>query len=471
MKRVAVALGVLLAACGSKAPPSDRHPMRGTDRVPLVDSVTVVAADVITAPPLLVIVDANGTFYLAAADTWDDLTTTDPLATARHGQAAAVAFAVTDAFTGKLSPRQVVEEFSDNEPPEPPSSPASEDPPPPELEKPDDGAEESGGTGTMVTLDEGKMGRKDGPDRRDREPEVVTLDVSRGSFHVELGGGRAPGHLSVVAGQIAPDGRVAPRQRALVLAHPSSSANAVIKAVEQTEGLIAVHFDGRVRPLRIEFLGDTPDWADPWIEVRVGSQDLLVEAIPSEPIMLATYGASDSDYANKLAHALSTVRDTAELYGGDPIDVLVESDVSAQRLIDVLVALDIAGERSINLGYAPETGSAQALARGRREPRLMIGQPYAQGDLPKAMIRKVIKRHSQELLTCFKRRLLDIPWLQGTIQTQFFITPNGTVATASANGVHPAVADCFAAVIKTIEFPKPRGGGGVQVNYPFALRP
>jgi hypothetical protein len=26
-------------------------------------------------------------------------------------------------------------------------------------------------------------------------------------------------------------------------------------------------------------------------------------------------------------------------------------------------------------------------------------------------------------------------------------------------------------VIKGIEFPKPKGGGGVQVNYPFTFRP
>ena len=28
-----------------------------------------------------------------------------------------------------------------------------------------------------------------------------------------------------------------------------------------------------------------------------------------------------------------------------------------------------------------------------------------------------------------------------------------------------------AGVIKNIEFPKPKGGGGVQVNYPFTFRP
>jgi hypothetical protein len=29
----------------------------------------------------------------------------------------------------------------------------------------------------------------------------------------------------------------------------------------------------------------------------------------------------------------------------------------------------------------------------------------------------------------------------------------------------------MADVISTIEFPRPNGGGGVQVNYPFTIRP
>ena len=39
------------------------------------------------------------------------------------------------------------------------------------------------------------------------------------------------------------------------------------------------------------------------------------------------------------------------------------------------------------------------------------------------------------------------------------------------SGVDPEVANCVADVIKGIEFPKPKGGGGVQVNYPFTFRP
>jgi len=42
--------------------------------------------------------------------------------------------------------------------------------------------------------------------------------------------------------------------------------------------------------------------------------------------------------------------------------------------------------------------------------------------------------------------------------------------TRAASGVDPDVASCVAGVIKKIEFPKPKGGGNVQVNYPFVFR-
>ena len=110
--------------------------------------------------------------------------------------------------------------------------------------------------------------------------------------------------------------------------------------------------------------------------------------------------------------------------------------------------------------------------RGRTAavPTVSIGQPNAQGDLDKAIIRRYIKRNVQKIQYCYEKELLAKPTLAGTVQAQFFITPNGTVASSTGNGVDPEVASCVAAVIKNIEFPKPKGGGGVQVNYPFIFR-
>ncbi|MEO8550848.1 MAG: AgmX/PglI C-terminal domain-containing protein, partial [Kofleriaceae bacterium] len=57
------------------------------------------------------------------------------------------------------------------------------------------------------------------------------------------------------------------------------------------------------------------------------------------------------------------------------------------------------------------------------------------------------------------------------VSTQFFISPNGNVTVSTGSGVDSEVSSCVADVIHGIEFPKPKGGGGVQVNYPFTFRP
>ncbi len=103
-------------------------------------------------------------------------------------------------------------------------------------------------------------------------------------------------------------------------------------------------------------------------------------------------------------------------------------------------------------------------------PTISLGQPNAQGDLDKAIIRRYIKRNVQKLMYCYEKELLAKPNIEGTVSAQFFITPNGEVASSAATGVDKNVSSCVSDVIKSIVFPKPKGGGGVQVNYPFTFR-
>ncbi|MBE7449953.1 MAG: AgmX/PglI C-terminal domain-containing protein [Kofleriaceae bacterium] len=131
------------------------------------------------------------------------------------------------------------------------------------------------------------------------------------------------------------------------------------------------------------------------------------------------------------------------------------------------------------IGHGSGTGSGYGVGSGRggmrgrqsNVPQVRIGQPQSVGDLDKAIIRRYIKRNIQKITYCYEKQLLARPGLEGTVSTQFFISPNGTVASSNASGVDSEVASCVAAVIKAIEFPKPKGGGGVQVNYPFNFRP
>ena len=107
----------------------------------------------------------------------------------------------------------------------------------------------------------------------------------------------------------------------------------------------------------------------------------------------------------------------------------------------------------------------------RRLPRPSSASATGSGDLDKAIIRRYIKRNIQKITYCYEKQLLAKPGLQGTVQSQFFITPNGNVTSSTGSGFDPEVANCVADVIGGIEFPKPKGGGGVQVNYPFTFHP
>jgi hypothetical protein len=131
------------------------------------------------------------------------------------------------------------------------------------------------------------------------------------------------------------------------------------------------------------------------------------------------------------------------------------------------------------IGHGSGTGSGYGVGGGRggmrgrsaAVPTVSIGQPNAQGDLDKAIIRRYIKRNIAKIQYCYEKELLAKSNLSGTVQTQFFITANGNVSQSVGSGVDGEVANCVANVIRAIEFPKPKGGGGVQVNYPFTFRP
>lgn len=131
------------------------------------------------------------------------------------------------------------------------------------------------------------------------------------------------------------------------------------------------------------------------------------------------------------------------------------------------------------IGHGSGTGSGYGVGSGRggmrgrtaSVPQVKIGTASTSGELDKEIIRRYIRRKLPQIKYCYEKQLLVKPGLEGTVNTQFQISPAGAVLAASASGVAPDVASCVADVIKTIQFPKPKGGGLVQVKYPFTFRP
>ena len=123
-------------------------------------------------------------------------------------------------------------------------------------------------------------------------------------------------------------------------------------------------------------------------------------------------------------------------------------------------------------GYG--TGSGKGGMRGRKAspPQVRIGNASATGDLDKNIIRRYIRRKLPRIRHCYEKQLLVKPSLSGTVVTQFQISPAGMVQGATAKGIGDGeVEGCVAEAIKSIQFPKPKGGGYVNVRYPFTFQP
>ena len=104
---------------------------------------------------------------------------------------------------------------------------------------------------------------------------------------------------------------------------------------------------------------------------------------------------------------------------------------------------------------------------------LSIGQPTANGDLDKAIIRRYVKRNISKITYCYEKELVRTPGLFGKIDMEWTITADGLVREAKPKAStmnNPEVERCIAEKIRTWEFPKPKGGGIVVVRYPFVFK-
>ena len=274
--------------------------------------------------------------------------------------------------------------------------------------------------------------------------------------------GGLPSRAAATAGAVVKNGELGPL-RAMILISPRAKAIHLIEAVRDSGAAIAVSTGGKIRPLHLSFAAhDSAMVTSPstWLEARVSANGITVEAVPDKVIVLTAL--------DQLAAALEKARVARGYDQRSPVDVLVDPDVDVQRFIDVVVALDTAGVTVIGMGGAP---SADELARrGHRTATVHLGVPNRQGDLDRREIRDVVKAAQPALARCYETALVASPSLGGVVQAQFFITAAGTVTTVAASGVSAAVSSCIGAVIKTLAFPKPKDGGGVQVNFPFSLR-
>jgi len=106
-------------------------------------------------------------------------------------------------------------------------------------------------------------------------------------------------------------------------------------------------------------------------------------------------------------------------------------------------------------------------------PNVFAGRGEIRGALDREIIRRVIRRHINEVKYCYQKELSANPYLSGTILVKFTI---GSAGLVTASGIlrstvgNTRVEQCIAHAIRRWRFPRPRGGGSVQVSYPFGFK-
>jgi TonB family protein len=112
--------------------------------------------------------------------------------------------------------------------------------------------------------------------------------------------------------------------------------------------------------------------------------------------------------------------------------------------------------------------------RRARAPEVLPGSAVVRGSLDKEIIRRIIRRHINEVKYCYEQELVRKPELGGRVSVQFTIAATGqVVASVLQNSTmgNIRVENCVVQAVRRWEFPKPLGGGIVIVTYPFAFTP
>jgi hypothetical protein len=94
------------------------------------------------------------------------------------------------------------------------------------------------------------------------------------------------------------------------------------------------------------------------------------------------------------------------------------------------------------------------------------------GALSKETIRRIVRRHLNEIKFCYEKGLRKRPDLSGRVSVRFLIEPTGgvkTAAVASSTTNDFSVDQCIAHTVSRMTFPMPKESGIVIVTYPFTL--
>ncbi|HUU00998.1 MAG TPA: AgmX/PglI C-terminal domain-containing protein [Myxococcota bacterium] len=101
------------------------------------------------------------------------------------------------------------------------------------------------------------------------------------------------------------------------------------------------------------------------------------------------------------------------------------------------------------------------------------GKSEVLGSLSMSVVRRVVRKNTNAVKYCYEKELIKNPSLSGKVVVNFIIAADGRVQQArieSSTIGSKQVEKCIIYAVRRFKFPKPKGGGVVNVNYPFIFK-
>lgn len=120
-------------------------------------------------------------------------------------------------------------------------------------------------------------------------------------------------------------------------------------------------------------------------------------------------------------------------------------------------------------------GNIDLGGRGKGTTKIIPGKIIYEGGLSREEIQRVISRVMSQIKYCYEKELNKDPNLEGKLVMFWLISGSGDVTTASASqntfsgAAAQPVEQCVTRIIQRLKFPTPKGGGVVNVTYPFVF--
>jgi len=120
-------------------------------------------------------------------------------------------------------------------------------------------------------------------------------------------------------------------------------------------------------------------------------------------------------------------------------------------------------------------GNIDLGGRGKGTTKIVPGKIIYEGGLSREEIQRVISRVMSQIKYCYEKELNKDPNLEGKLVMFWLISGSGDVQTASASqntfsgASGPPIEQCVQRIIQRLKFPSPKGGGVVNVTYPFVF--